>query len=76
MDSRDPRYRRHPLVWVGLVFLIAGILVRWLLPGVLHVPNVAIQITGVVLQGLATAFILLGIIKGGRRYEQEHPRAK
>jgi len=69
------RYRRHPLVWIGLALLIAGILVRWLLPGVLHVPNAAIQITGVVLQGAATACILLGILKGGRRYEQEHPRS-
>jgi len=71
MGSRYPRYRGHPLVWVGLVLLTVAILGRWLLPGVLHVPNVAIQITGVVLQGLAIACLLLGIIKGGRRAEQE-----
>ena len=71
MGSRYPRYRRHPLVWVGLILLTVAILGRWLLPGVLHIPNVAIQIAGVVLQGLAIACLLLGIIKGGRRAEQE-----
>ena len=75
MGSRYPRYRRHPLVWVGLALLVVAILGRWLLPRVLHVPNAAIQITGVVLQGVATACMLLGIFKGGHRYEQEHPRA-
>ena len=74
MASRHPRYRRHPLVWVGLALLVVSILVRWQLPRFLHVPIVAIQITGVVLQGLATAFLLLGIIKGARRAEQEQSR--
>ena len=71
MGSKYPRYRRHPLVWVGLILLTVAILGRWLLPGVLHIPNVAIQITGVVLQGFAVVFMLLGMIKGGRRAEQE-----
>jgi hypothetical protein len=74
MAARYRRYRRHPLVWVGLILLTVSILVRWQLPRVLHVPIVAIQITGVVLQGLATAFLLLGIIKGARRAEQERSR--
>jgi len=74
MPSRHPRYRRHPLVWVGLGLLIVSILVRWQLPRFMHVPNVAIQITGVVLQGLAVVFMLLGIIRGARRAEQEQSR--